>query len=184
MWMELTTSCSLRKLTMLAAGCGLLIAAGISRAGAVEANCPQWTTPKCTAWNMGPPPSCAGYECVADKQSDPPKATSIGPIAPGGSGGVRFPIVRPPVVTVGGINPVGVGHPIVRPPVVTVGGINSGTGGTTTTIYARRNVTRITKTYNTRPIVHDFAVHQPTVYRASEQAVAMHSFGGGGHGRH
>ncbi len=111
MWMELAPSSSLRKLTVLAAGLGVLIVGGVSSASA-EANCPGWSTPVCRAWNMGPPPSCREWACAADKKSDPPKTATMGSAYPGG-----------------------VRHPIVRPPVVTTGGVYSGTG-TTTTIYA------------------------------------------------
>lgn len=37
--------------------------------------CPQWTTLKCTKWAMGPPPKCTETGCVADKASDPARAT-------------------------------------------------------------------------------------------------------------
>lgn len=63
---------SARKLAVLAAGLGLLTVAGISNSFAT-ANCPQWTTPVCRAWNLGPPPTCREWACAADKKSDPPK---------------------------------------------------------------------------------------------------------------
>jgi hypothetical protein len=74
---------SLRKLTVLAAGLGLLIVAGIGGASAEPptssggADCPQWTSPVCRAWSLGPPPKCTDYACVADKASDPPKRAAI-----------------------------------------------------------------------------------------------------------
>lgn len=37
-------------------------------------SCPQWTSVRCTHWNLGPPPVCTQTECVADKKSDPPKS--------------------------------------------------------------------------------------------------------------
>jgi hypothetical protein len=74
---------SLRKLAVLAAGLGLLLVAGIGGSSAEAptssggADCPQWTSPVCRAWSLGPPPRCTDYACVADKQSDPPKRAAI-----------------------------------------------------------------------------------------------------------
>ena len=79
---------SLRKLTVLAAGLGLLIAAGMGGSSAEPttsgggADCPQWTSPVCRAWSLGPPPKCTEYACVADKKSDPPAARR-GLLSPG-----------------------------------------------------------------------------------------------------
>jgi hypothetical protein len=76
---------SLRKFTVLAAGLGLLTVGGIGVALAVDnaggggADCPQWTTPVCRHWNLGPPPSCSEWACAADKKSDPPKAQVSNP---------------------------------------------------------------------------------------------------------
>ena len=73
---------SLRKLTVLVAGLGLLIVAGIGESSSEPttagggADCPQWTSPVCRAWSLGPPPKCTEYACVADKKSDPPKAAA------------------------------------------------------------------------------------------------------------
>jgi len=69
-------SYSLRKVTVLTAGLGLLIVAGVSQSFA-EANCPAWTTPVCRAWNLGPPPTCREWGCAADKASDPIKNQSL-----------------------------------------------------------------------------------------------------------
>jgi hypothetical protein len=74
---------SLRKLAVLAAGLGLLFAAGIGGSSAEAptssggADCPQWTSPVCRAWSLGPPPKCTDYACAADKPSDPPKRSAI-----------------------------------------------------------------------------------------------------------
>jgi hypothetical protein len=79
------TPYSLRKLTVLAAGLGLLMVAGINGSSAEAptssggADCPQWTSPVCRAWSLGPPPKCTDYACVADKKSDPPKALLSNP---------------------------------------------------------------------------------------------------------
>ena len=62
-----------RKLTVLAAGLGLLIVAGISQSFAEGADCPAWTSPVCRARNLGPPPTCRTWGCAADKASDPIK---------------------------------------------------------------------------------------------------------------
>ena len=100
-------TCSLRKLTVLAAGLGLLIVAGISKSSA-EANCPQWTTPVCRAWNLGPPPTCRQWACAADKKSDPPKKallsdpgllqTAPTPSTGPAPTGTPAPSVAPPVI--------------------------------------------------------------------------------------
>ena len=88
------------------------VAAAFATSARADANCPQWSTPVCRHWNLGPPASCTEWACAADKQSDPvtTKAAAVG------------------------TNPVR--HPIVRPPVVAPGPIKIGTGGTTT-IYAK-----------------------------------------------
>jgi hypothetical protein len=105
---------NLRKATMLLGGLGALVVAAATQAAA-EVSCPQWSTPVCRHWNLGPPASCTEWACAADKQSDPPRKAALGPINP----------VRP--------------HPIVRPPIVTTGPVNIGTGAGTATIYAKQS---------------------------------------------
>jgi hypothetical protein len=103
---------NLRKAAMLACGLGLLVVAAVTKASA-EANCPQWSTPVCTHWNLGPPASCSAWACAADRQSDPPKKIALA-----------------------GTNQVG--RPIVRPPIVGPRPVSMGTGTGTATIYAKQ----------------------------------------------
>ena len=103
---------NVRKATMIVCGLGLLVVAAATKASA-EVSCPQWSTPVCRHWNLGPPASCTEWACAADKQSDPPKTVALG-----------------------GTNPVR--HPVVRPPIVTTRPVNMGTGAGTTTIYAKQ----------------------------------------------
>ncbi len=194
-----TTSRSILKLTLVAAGFGMLVAASAQKASA-EANCPQWSTPVCQHWNLGPPPSCTAWACAADKKSDPPKVEGVNTVGTGNpqpNPGVPPRRIIDPIkigtapVTPGG--PGGVTPPIVvKPPVVTTGGINGGTGTTATTIYAQRNnfkpVVHHTTSVNVkatfaRPILRDMAYRQPAFARSSANAMAMHmGGGGGGHG--
>jgi hypothetical protein len=102
-----------RKATMMVCGLGLLVVAAATKASA-EVSCPQWSTPVCTHWNLGPPASCTAWACAADKKSDPPKQVALGGTNPEG-----HPIVRPPIV---GPRPVSIG---------------TGTGTGTNTIYAK-----------------------------------------------
>jgi hypothetical protein len=193
------TSRSIRKFTLLAAGFGVLVVAGINKASA-EASCPQWSTPVCRHWNMGPPPSCGEWACAADKKSDPPKTEGINTVGTGTSptNPTRPPwTIIDPVKIVGGASPVrpgGLRPPIVKPPVITTGGMNPGTGTTTTTIYAKHNhkpviarhaVTYKAKTNFIRSAGSDVS-HQGTVSHVNGTMMAMHSSagGGGGHGRH
>lgn len=183
---------SILKLTMLTAGIGLVIAAGHGKAFA-EASCPQWSTPVCRHWNLGPPPSCTEWACAADKKSDPPKTEGLNTVNTGNpQPNPTLPprrIIDP--ITVGGATPVGPGGvhpPIVKPPVVTTGGVNAGTGTTTTTIYAKRNfkpvVVQHHATLNVKTTFsrssYNMVSHQPTI--TSGNTMVMHSFGGGGHG--
>ncbi len=199
------TSRSLLKLSVLAAGVGLLIAGGAGKAAA-EASCPQWSTPVCRHWNMGPPPSCTEWACAADKKSDPPKVEGVTTIAPGNPqpNPTRPPvtITEPVKVGVGGATPVGPVFPrppIVKPPVATIGGINGGTGTTTTTIYAQRHLTTVVVHHNApvsvkptfaRSLAHQVSYHQPAISHFNGNAMAMNigggggGGGGGGHGRH
>ncbi len=192
------TSRSLLKLSVLAAGVGLLIASGAGKAAA-EASCPQWSTPVCRHWNLGPPPSCTEWACAADKKSDPPKVEGVTTIAPGNPqpNPTRFPvtITEPVKVGVGGatpVGPVGPRPPIVKPPVVTIGGINGGAGTTTTTTYAKRHFNTVVhhnaavnlKGTFAGPIVRQLGYRQPAASHFNANAMAMHVGGGGGHGRH
>jgi hypothetical protein len=102
---------NLRKATMILCGLGLLVVAGVTKASA-EANCPQWSTPVCRHWSLGPPASCTEWACAADRQSDPPK---------------KIALATDPVQ-----------HPIVRPPIVTVRPVKIGTGAGTPTLYAKQ----------------------------------------------
>jgi hypothetical protein len=99
-----------RKATMMVCGLGLLVVAAVSKASA-EVSCPQWSTPVCSHWNLGPPASCTAWACAADKRSDPPRKLALS-----------------------GINTAG--HPIVRPPMVGPRPVSIGTG--TTAIYAKQ----------------------------------------------
>jgi hypothetical protein len=103
---------NVRKAAMIVCGLCLLVVAGLTKASA-EIRCPQWSTPVCSHWNLGPPASCTAWACAADKRSDPPKEVALG-----GTGPARHPIVRPPIVT-------------PRP-------VNIGTGTGTTAIYAKQ----------------------------------------------
>jgi hypothetical protein len=89
---------NIRKATMIVCGLGLLVVASATKASA-ETNCPQWSTPVCTHWNLGPPASCTAWGCAADRQSDPPKKVALDATNP-----VRRPIGRPPIVTTGSVN--------------------------------------------------------------------------------
>jgi hypothetical protein len=109
---------NVRKAAMIACGLGLLVVAAVTKASA-EANCPQWSTPVCTHWNLGPPASCTAWACAADRRSDPPKR-----IALAGTNTAGNPIVRPPIVTT---RPVSISK-----------GTGTGAGAGTTTIYARQ----------------------------------------------
>jgi hypothetical protein len=111
---------NLRNATMMVCGLGLLVVAAATKASA-EVSCPQWSTPVCTHWNLGPPASCSAWGCAADKQSDPPKKVSLV-----GTNPVQHPIVRPPIVAP---RPVSIG---------TGAGTGTGTGAGTTTIYAKQ----------------------------------------------
>jgi hypothetical protein len=104
---------SLRNATMIACGLGALAVAAATQAAA-EVSCPQWSTPVCRHWNLGPPASCTEWACAADRQSDPPKKAALATFNP----------VRP--------------HPIVRPPITTAP-VNIGTGAGTATIYAKQS---------------------------------------------
>jgi hypothetical protein len=84
---------NVRKATMIACGLGLLVVAAVSKASA-EANCPQWSTPVCSHWNLGPPASCTAWACAADRRSDPPKKIALSV-----SNTAGHPIVRSPIVT-------------------------------------------------------------------------------------
>jgi hypothetical protein len=95
-----------RKAAMIVCGLGLLVVAGVTKASA-EISCPQWSTPVCSHWNLGPPASCTAWACAADKQSDPPKKLALG-----GTDPLRHPIVRPPLVTPRPVN-IGTGTPTI-----------------------------------------------------------------------
>jgi hypothetical protein len=82
---------NVRKATMIVCGLGLLLVANATKASA-EANCPQWSTPVCTHWSLGPPASCTAWGCAADRQSDPPKKVALDATNP-----MRHPIGRPPI---------------------------------------------------------------------------------------
>jgi hypothetical protein len=75
------------------------VAAAFATSALAEANCPQWSTPVCRHWNLGPPPSCTEWACAADKQSDPPKKVALATTTP-----VRYPIARPPIVRPGPVS--------------------------------------------------------------------------------
>ncbi len=62
---------------ILAAGAIVSIAAFTGSASAES--CPQWTSARCVKYSCSGPLiggtcTCTQYQCVADKQSDPPKA--------------------------------------------------------------------------------------------------------------
>jgi hypothetical protein len=111
---------NVRKATMMVCGLGLLVVAAATKASA-EISCPQWSSPVCTHWNLGPPASCAAWACAADKQTDPPKKVSLG-----GTNPVGRPIARPPIVAP---------RPVSRGPGT---GAGTGAGAGTTTIYAKQ----------------------------------------------
>jgi hypothetical protein len=90
---------NLRKATMLACGLGLLVVAAVTKASA-EANCPQWSTPVCTHWNLGPPASCSAWACAADRRSDPPKKLALAGTNQVGNPTVGRPIVGPRPVSI------------------------------------------------------------------------------------
>jgi hypothetical protein len=108
---EILARVNLRKAALIVFGLGLLGVAAATQASA-EVNCPQWSTPVCRHWNLGPPASCTEWGCAADKASDPVKKLALAPPSP----------VRPP---------------FPRPPVVTPGPVKVGTGTATPVIYAK-----------------------------------------------
>ena len=67
-------------LRIIVATAGMLAGlAAFSGTAFATANCPAWTTAKCVKYSctgplIGGTCTCTQYQCVADKQSDPPKA--------------------------------------------------------------------------------------------------------------
>jgi hypothetical protein len=92
--------------------------AAFATSASAEISCPQWSTPVCRHWSLGPPATCTEWACAATKQTDPPKKAAMDPTKP----------VRPP---------------IVRPPVVTIGPVGTGTSAGTATIYAKQSFSAI-----------------------------------------
>jgi hypothetical protein len=133
-----TSSKIAAKSSMTAVVLGAFVAGAVmcTIAYAEDANCPAWSTPRCTQWGGTlTSPVCTHWDCVADKSSDPPKVAVSNPTNPNP---IHLPprgIVGIPPAKGGGFTPIPPNR--FKPPIVATGGINSGVGGNPT-IYALR----------------------------------------------
>jgi len=136
--MTTRTSSKIAKSSMIAVVLGTIVAGAVMStiAYAEDANCPAWSTPRCSQWGGTlTNPVCTHWDCVADKSSDPPKRAVSIPTNPNPINPPPRAIVGIPPVKVGGFTPIPPNR--LKPPIVATGGINPGVGGNTT-IYALR----------------------------------------------
>lgn len=66
--------------TVFVAAAALASVVSLAGTASATANCPAWTSARCVQYSctgprIGGKCTCVRYQCVADKKSDPPKAT-------------------------------------------------------------------------------------------------------------